>query len=224
MATGQEVFDAARLLNRKTQEDALVSSVGTEVVNAINRSLRGIYQVAARVNPSYYGKTSSASESSGTWSKPSDLELLYLVRDASGNEVFVTDPRDPLPDPEVPCVQKWGASFTRPAGASIPTGSLTLYYSRRPSELSALAGTVDLEDQFVSLLVYDIGAWIAHKDERFDELPVLQGDLEKYLRLFVSSLEHEIADLTRNVGQTARFDSPSLVDLKTFLLGFQPTG
>lgn len=217
--TGNQVLSQALVLNQKTQSDALVSAGGTEIVDAINRSLRGIYQIGARVNPSYHGAMNPVGEASGTWPRPSDVELLYRIEDSTGAKVFVSDPEEPVPDPEKLWVVKWGRTYRQAPGLSTPAGELTFYYSRRPTALAALTGTVDLEDFFISLIVYDLGIWLAEHDERNDEVDAaLRPHLEHYLRLYIASLEHEAANVVRNVGQTGTFDTPSLVDLKGLLL------
>lgn len=220
MATGNQVLSQALVLNQKTQSDALVSAGGTEIVDAINRSLRGIYQIGARVNPSYHGAIEAVTEAGGAWLRPSNVELLYRIeQESDAAKVYVSDPEEPVPDPEKLWVVKWGRTYRQPPGLATPSGNLTFFHSKRPTALAALTGTVDLEDFFVSLLVYDLGIWLAEHDERNDEVgAALRPHLEHYLRLYIASLEHEAANVVRNVGQTGTFDSPSLVDLKSLLL------
>lgn len=218
MATVQQVLNAALVLNRKTQEHAQVSAGGMEAVAAVNRSLSGIYQVGARVNPGYHGATATVGEAAGTWARPANAELVTLIQTSTGTRVRTTTPEEPVPEPGQPCIVLWGRSYRRPAGVAIPTGTLTFWFSRRPELAIGLESVVDLEDAFVSLLVHDLGAWLAHRDERWDELGVIAGDLQKYLTLYVASLEHENVGIVRNVGQAGLFDSPSLVDLKSLLL------
>jgi hypothetical protein len=218
MVTYQEILNEALTLNRTTQENAQVSSGGYEITRAINRSLRGIYLIGARVNPLYHAKVDTAAESGGEWTIPADAELVFLVQDSEGETVFPTHPEEPIPDPGHPCVIRLGKTYRRPPGAAIPTGDLTLWYSRRAEVATTLGAEVDLEDDFAPLLTYDLGAWFAGRDENMGEFDRLIGMRDTYLALYVASLEHAETGLVRNVGHTSTFDTPSLVDLKELLL------
>lgn len=216
--TVEDVLTGALVLNRKTQEDAKVSGGGLEIVRAVNRSLGGIFRIGARVNPGYHGATDAVAPTGDAWTRPADAELVTLIRNAAGDRVFVSHPEDPVPDPEELFLIRWGRVYRRPAGLVEPTGELTFYYSRRPAAAAALADEVDLEDAFRALLEFDLGAWFAHRDERWDELGVLWQERDRELGLYLASLEHESVGDVRNVGQTGTFDSPSLIDLKHLLL------
>lgn len=220
--TVNDVLAAAMVLLRRFQEDALISGAGLEVVEAVRRTLNGIYQIGARVNPGYHGKVLAVAESAGTWTRPADAELVTLLQDSTGVEVFPSTPEEPIPDPARSFVVRWGQVYRRPTGVVVPAGALTFWYSRRPAAPTTLASEVDLEDTFASLLIYDVGAWLAHRDENWEGLAAIISDRDRYLSLYVASLEHESVGTVRNVGQTGTYDSPSLVDLKSLL--FSPAG
>jgi hypothetical protein len=226
--TVQQVLNDARVLHRKTQEEAMISTGGFEVVNLVNRSLQGIYAIGARVNPGYHGKRATLEDGGDpgeTWVRPLDAELIFLVhdeRELPDGKVLLTSPEEPVPDPERPCLVAWGGEFHHAPGSETPDGTLTAWYSRRPTLAESLEGVVDLEDAFRALLVTDLGSWFAHRDSRWDELGILAADRDHTLQLYVASLEHELVGRVRNVGQSGAFDTPSLVDLKQFLLSAQP--
>lgn len=223
--TVRDIINDAKVLNRKTQERAMISEASPEIVAAVNRSLYGIYSVGARVNPGYHGETANVTDAGGgVWVRPADAELIYLILDSDGEEVLVADPREPSPDPGFPSVVRWGGTYRRPSEVPEPEGVLQFWYSRRPQEAANAESTVDLEDAFRSLMVYDIGAWLARRDERYDELQALSAMLDGALQLYLMSLVHENVSTVRTVGQLGTFDSSSLVELKQLLLsGAHPT-
>ena len=217
--TAAQVINDALVLNRKTQERAMITTESQEVLAALNRSLAGIYQAGARINPAYHGAITTVSETpAGQWVRPGNAELVVLIQTAAGVTVYPSTPEEPIPDPDTPSVVRWGRIYRRPTGAAVPTGALTFWFSRRPEILILRTETVDLEDAFRALLVYDLGIWLAHRDQRWDEVGLLTSSLERYLQLYVTSLEHENIGDVRNVGQLGTFDSPSLTDLKALLL------
>jgi hypothetical protein len=217
--TAAQVINDALVLNRKTQERAMITTDSAEVIEALNRSLQGIYQAGARINPAYYGTVATVAESPlGQWARPSNAELVVLIRNEAGDTIYPSTPEEPIPDPDTPSVVRWGRVYRRPAGAALPSGPLIFWYSRRPTPIAFRTDTVDLEDTFRALLVYDLGMWLAHRDQRWDEVGLLTASLERYLQLYVTSLEHESVGDVRNVGQLGTFDSPSLTDLKALLL------
>lgn len=216
--TVRDVINDAKVLNRRTQENAMISTDAVEIVAAVNRSLYGIYAVGARVNPGYHGDVVTVAEAAGTWTRPANAELVYLILDGDGGEVLVADPREPVPDTGYPSLVRWGQAYRRPALEIDPSGDLEFWISRRPMEAASAAATVDLEDSFRSLLVYDVGAWLARRDERWEELQALSAMLDGALQVYLMSLVHETAGTVRTVGHQGTFDSSSLVDLKTLLL------
>jgi hypothetical protein len=218
----QDVLNDALVLNRTTQEPAMVSEGAVDIIAAINRSLSGIYAVGARVNPAYHGKVLGVAEDTGVWARPEDAELVSLILDSAGVRVLPSTPQEPRPDPDKPCVVRWGRVYRRPSGAAAPTGSLTFWYSRRPEFAADREDEVDLEDAFRSLLVYDLGTWFARRDERWDEAAGLIQERDRHFQMYLASLEHESVGDVRNVGQTGFFDSPSVVDLKALLLSLPP--
>jgi hypothetical protein len=100
----------------------------------------------------------------------------------------------------------------------VPAGNLTFWYSRRPEQAVDADSVVDLEDAFRSLMVYDIGSWLARRDERYTELEALAGLLDGALQVYLMSLMHEAVGIVRTTGQQGTFDTSSLVDLKSLLL------
>lgn len=222
--TVQEILVAALVRNRKSNEDALVTSEGGEAVDAVNRAVAGYFIIAARANPAFFGATGEESPSSGAWARPSDAELVYHIETAGGSEVIVVDPREPRADPFRPSVVGWGEEYrvVENTGRESDDGweeqPLTFWYSRRPTQASSLSSSVDLDDRFRGLLVSDLAGWIAHRDSRWDELQVLVQERDQWVERFLHSVQHETPFVVRHTGHHGTFAGPRLEDVRPLLL------
>lgn len=215
--TVAQYLAAALVRNKKTQEAAEISETGAEVVSAFNRALAGYFTIAARVNPSYFGSTADVTPNAGFYARPADAELVYLIRDSEGAKVH----RVPVEEPDAelgPRVMRWGRGYT--AVAASVAGDLTMWYSRRPTPASALASNVDpvWDEHFADLGVVELAAWLAHRDERYDEKAALLAERDHWLRIFLASLGHESVGETRETGHAGLFVAPNLQELQGLLL------
>jgi hypothetical protein len=219
MVTVADYLAAALVRNRKTQEKAMISEDAPEAVAAFNRALRAFFIVGARVNPAYFGKVEEVSPASGHYPRPADAELVYRMELTGGSDgelvhrVHVSDQ-----DAEVgPRVYRWGRVYVPVEGVA---GDLRIFYSARPAAATTLASEVDplWEDHHAELLVLELAAWLAHRDERWDELGALLEERNRWLQLFVSSLVHESVGETVETGHEGLFATPTVAELQELLL------
>lgn len=221
MATAfQDWIDAAygKSLKNRPQE---IATNATELYNVASRILYSLYSIASRVNPTFFAGTAAVAYASG-WARPSAAESVFLIRDANGNEVGVVDILQPNAEPGKPCVYELDQVYY-PATAASPnpqSGTLTFTFARRATIPPDLTTAIEAKwpEQFNNLPIVTIARYLADKDGRADELTGLNTDLEAWLKLYVAFLEHETANVVRRYA-TRRFTAPSLVSLKSLLVG-----
>jgi hypothetical protein len=226
--TPNQIFTAALAKNRKNQPGIIATAA--ELLSQFNRYYPVFWTIAARVNPSFFGKVVDIPFSAALegWPRPDDAESIFRIEDDGEKvEIVPLDERDA--DPFSPAVYEWGQVFFSagndldPLGESaesIETG-LTFWYSKQP-EVPATADT-ELEAlwprTFDELLVLEHAIILALKDERMDEVAVLRPERDAWLRRFIAHLEHATLGLTRSTGTSQRYTGPTHVPLNALLAG-----
>jgi len=209
---------------RSVANDADKLGSDPELVGVIWRRLYQIYSIAARVNPAYFGKISSAAlPSSNVWARPSDAELVFKVLAGtagstgvltSGTEVNIVPVDDTLCE-MAPRIYEMGRSYYSVDATGDPdnvdtTGDkLSFYYSKRHPALDTTLATdhatntleSDWPEQFNDLLVLHLSKYLSVKDGMRDsaEWQALNAEEEALMVLFHSHLQHE------NYGMRARY-------------------
>jgi uridine phosphorylase len=74
-------------------------------------------------------------------------------------------------------------------------------------------------DAYHALLDVETAIHLAIKDKRLDEVPVLAGQRDILLRMFVAFLEHSTVGELREYGQIESFSTGTLVPLASLLAG-----
>jgi hypothetical protein len=142
----------------------------------------------------------------------------------SGKNVVVVPFDDLTCESGLPALYRMGKTFYTAGNTLDPdpaTDALTFWFSRRPDDPSSYTATIDdqWEEAYNELIVLEIAAYLAHKDDRQGELQLLVKDRDEWLRLFIMFLEHETSNERRRYGHLRRFNTQSLVPISDLLVG-----
>lgn len=201
------ILEAAYSRSRKNIPKT-VGTEETELLYVVIRAMRGLYSLAARINPVIFGDQRLVSMSNGGWPRPEDAESVYRIETTDGTEIGIVpfDDRTLLAGMQ-PAVYQMGPNYFPAGNAGDPiSGSLRFFFSKRP----AVPGTVNdaLDSSWIEaynqLLANEVAVYLAIKDNRWDEVEALKVERDQWLRLFVSFLQ------TETVGETRRFNAPWL--------------
>lgn len=222
--TVQDVVDGA-IPRSKKNVSGIISDAPTELVNLVTRAHRGLYSVAARVNPTYFAMTADQAFSTDHWPYPDDAECLFRLEQPDGTEVIVVPVADRAADAARPAVYFLGKKFYSAGNANDPTsGNLTMYYAYAPAAYAALADTLDglWDEAYNELLELEVAIYLAIKDvssNRVAELGALKEERDDWARRFIMHLEHAVTPEVRRFANLQVFNSPSLVPLGQLFAG-----
>lgn len=196
--TPEDVITAARLRSIKytTATDA------TELFDVVNLAFGGIYSVAAKVNPYFFGDTLVVAKTGGYWERPpraASIIRLELTA-VGGTEVAVVDLGDKQAEQGMPAVYRFGQRYFSAGNANDPVAQdLVFWYARLPTVPVAVDDPLDpawVED-FNPLLIEEVAIYLSLKDRRLDELGDLKAQRDAWLRRFVDFLYYETANVTK---------------------------
>lgn len=210
------IIDAARA--RSNFNDAEVGTV-FELTAVIDRFMKRLFSMGARVNRYYFSQQSTVAASSGTWARPATAEMVWRVEKADSTKVNVVpfeDKKAELP----PRIYELGQVYHPTSGEAADlagTETLTFFFSKRHTDLSttglssedAKALTLDAlwPEQFNDLPVLKVSQYLAVKDSRGEEAKLLEDEMVTALEDFIRHLEHE------NAGMVARWSHKNLIGL-----------
>ncbi len=219
--TIQTWLDAAYGKSLKNRPGEIATNA-TELYNVGVRILRGLFAIGARINPGFYGGSSTVGFASPGWARPTGAESIDYIESAPGVEVVVVDSLQRDAEPGTPAVYAWGQVY-RPASAAAinpQAGNLTFFYSRVAPAPATITDVIDSQwpEQFNELPQLEIALYLANKDGRADEVPGYTADRDRWLTLYVAFLEHETGNVRRRYA-TRRFSAPSMVAIKALLAG-----
>ena len=142
----------------------------------------------------------------------------------TGRNVVVVPFDDLACEAGLPALYRMGKTFYSAKNSKDPdpaTDILTFWFSRRPTDPTDYVDTIDSqwEEAYNELVVLEIAAYLAHKDDRAGELQMLVKDRDEWLRLFIMFLEHETSNERRRYGHLRRFNTQSLVPISDLLVG-----
>lgn len=213
-----------------------IATESDELRNLVGRALRGLYALAARVNPTFFATTSTVAIASSAWARPEDAESVFRIEAAaaspptsitSGTEIVVVPFDQRTVEPGKPAVYRYGQAY-RPVSASATVepispqnGSLTFFYSKRPAIPATLSTVLDSQwvEAYNELLALETAIYLAIKDKRGDELPELKAQRDAWVKLYIAFLEHEHVGERRAYGHIARFNTHTRVPLVSLLAG-----
>lgn len=218
MSTGTDIIVAALARSAKNQSDDLATR-GTELLALLNRSLRGCYSVAARVNPEYIGAIVPVTGVAGVYARPPRCEMVWWIETAARVAVNVVPPAERDAGAGRPSVYRIGQSYISVGGTGDPgpTDTLSFYIAQRPLPLAALSDPLPTswDTSYDDLLICDLALYLAVKDSRMDEMAPLRAERTSWLQLFVNFLVHETSNVTRRFLLPA---APTINELNDLLL------
>src|SRR5690554_3201370 len=151
--TPRDIIHAAYA--RSTQNmPGTIASESTELREVVIRAMRGIYAVAARVNPYFFADVEGGVQHNGTgWPRPFGAESVFRIEGEgtsggnveAGEEVVVVSLEDRAAETGMPAVYRLGQTY-RPAGnPKDPTSQdrLTFFYAKRPDDPADLDSSLD---------------------------------------------------------------------------------
>lgn len=200
------------------------TATAAELVPAVQDSLHALFQIAARVNPAFYGASVAVVWASG-WPRPTDAEAIERIERADGENVVVVPSDQRQAEPGFPCVYRWGQTYF-PAGVTPGPEegeTLTFFYSRQPAALSAPTDSIDsaYPTSHRTLLELDTAIRLAIKDggATTEILEALGGERHDALSRYVAHLEHETIGERRTHGHIRKFNTATLVPVHSMLAG-----
>ena len=223
MATVQEYIGRAIAKSLRTLGQQIAGE--SELLSYFNLTLQGLYAAAARVNPSYFGTIADVAIETDPvdhWPWPADSNLIYYLQDITVEptaEVAVVPYDDRQAEPQFPCVYMRGKAYY-PAGLDTdPISDLRFWYSRYPVTAIALDEEIDeaWPPAMDDLIHYDIAMRLANKDGHAGDIANLGVERDRWLGLWVASLEHSNSIERRRRPSRRTFMSPSLDSLTGLL-------
>ena len=182
---------AAGIGTSARNRSGILADSQSELLAVLNRLVMDLFFDASVINPFFIGsvETVAYDATAGGWPRPARaLSVVRLEATATtqpglgdGVEVIVIQPDNRDAGQYEPHVLELGGVFLASGVASSPTGGpLRFYFARRPVPLTlngGLSQTIDplVPDDLEAYFVNGVGAYLALKDQRADEVPVLQG-------------------------------------------------
>lgn len=227
--TVQDVLDRAFARSRRfVPEGVGMTASPAELVPAVQDSLYALFQIAARVNPAFYGasRTVAYDAVAGGWPRPGDAEAIERIERADGEEVVVVPMDQQAAEEGFPSVYRWGRIYKPAAVTTGPNAgeALTFYFSRVPNALVDENSVIDsaFPESHRTLLELDVAIRLALKDGGLTAgetlAPLVEERREALLR-YVAFLEHETIEERRDYGLVRKFSTNTLVPLHTMLAG-----
>lgn len=212
----QDILTSAYGYSAKTQPGRSINEA-QEGRRIVQRSLQGLFAVAARVNPEYYGVDVDVDFdiAANGWLRPAVAEAVYRIeRTDFGDEVIVVPRFDRQADVARPALYRRGKVYLS-AGNPLDPVNETLRFccSKVPDALAAIADPVDAlyPDHFAALLELEVAMYIALKDGRMDEVAALRPQRDEWAALYIAHLEHETSNEVRRTGTLRTFQTPQLL-------------
>lgn len=217
MTTYEEIITAAHGYSSKSRPNEIASRE-TELLSLIYRAVRGIYAVASRVNPEYWGTSETVGNISGRWARPvGSLSVFLIERTSDQVEVAVVPLEDREAEKSKPSVYLLGRGYHVARSPLGPTAAdnLDFYFSRVPVQPNALTDVIDddWENVFDNFLAIECAMYLALKDGRMDEFSALQPERQKEAELFVEFMSNATPILSTRYGQPRRVTVPSILPL-----------
>jgi hypothetical protein len=218
--TPQEVLNAAYAKSEKNQPGRIAEEA-TELLGVVNRAVRSLFMMAARLNPFFYMVSANVVYSGG-WARPTAADLIYRIEFTSGGAVVVTVPLDDkVAALANPAVYRLGQVYEGAGNSGDPTNEdLTFYYTKVPTDAANLSpATIDTmyPDAYKELPVLVVAIYLALKDGRVNEIPALRSELDTWVALYSAFLEHETTDVRNRWGPPRTFNVPSITSIGSLI-------
>lgn len=218
--TPEDILNDAYPKSKKFQPGKIVAE-STEGLGLVNRVIRTMFQIGTRVNPTFFGATSTVAFASPGWARPAAAEAIYRL-EVSGAEVVVVPFGQRTIESGKPAVYRLGQIFRSAGNAGDPaSGNIDFFYSKRPTDAATLATAIDSlwPEAYSELATLEVAAYMAAKDKLGDELAYFTSERDRWLRMFIMFLEHETMNERRSYGHVQMFNTGSLVPIASLLAG-----
>lgn len=220
--TVRQILDAAYAKSQKNRPGTIASE-STELLQVVQRSLRGLFADAVNFNRKVYASRVQVvfDAALGGWRRPSNAEAVVRIETPAGAWVREVPFDDKGAEALLPSVYSMGQVFYPAGNPNDPVaGNLVFFCSMRPRDLAGLegdpAGTLDplWPEQFNEILILDVAIYLAVKDSnsgREGEIAALRGEREKWQARYEDFLAHETTTLTMRYGHDGRTNTSRVV-------------
>lgn len=200
------LIEAAYARSTWNDVDALASD--PELIGVLNRLVKGVYDLAAELNPGYFADSSTVAPAANKWAVPVNARSVVKVETVAGARVWMMDFTDRLSQ-NAPRVYRFGRYFFTVGLTGDPSDasdSLVFYFSIRHPNLDVTAAASDaantLDASWVAdyddLLVIPLARYLAVKDNRSPaEIQALDAELGAWDARFRAELQGFDVGMTR---------------------------
>lgn len=213
MALVSEVLVAAYARSAKFRNQQLATE-STELLAVVKRTMRGIFALTARINPTYYGASASVTIDAGRWPWPAGAELMFWI-EHSGDEVVVVPWDQRNAEPTKKAVYAMGKAFYSAGNPGDPSsGDLIIWHSRSPVDPAALSDPIDPDfpESHLDLVISEVAYYLAIKSDLAADKEAMRSERDKALTLYAAHIEHVFGALERKkYGHVRRFNTETLV-------------
>ena len=228
--TPRDVILAAYAKSTKNKPGTIATEA-TELLQVFIRSMRGLYSVAARVNPTFFAEDVDVTLAASAWARPETAESIYRIErvagttggtGSAGDEVAVVPLDDKTAEKGMNAVYEFGQKFKTAGNSLDPTGGdLKFYYAKRPTDPADLDTAIDAlwQESYDELLILETAIYLAMKDGRNAELENLKGARDTWAGLFIAFLEHSTANERHRIGHLHTIVTKRLIPLNALFAG-----
>jgi hypothetical protein len=213
MTTPRDILVGAFGFSSKNKPEQ-IESRKEELFEVVMRAMRGLYTLAAEINPEFFGKQAAVGFAAGGWTQPADAESVYYIENPAGKEVVVVPRSDLKADLARPAVWKLANMYFGAGNALDPTaGNLQFFYSRRATKPASVdtAFTAEWPTDHDGLLITETAMHLALNDGRKDEAAIIQPDRDRAAYRFVARLEHDNVNTVYSYGASRNYNVPNLI-------------
>lgn len=215
--TYQEIITNAHGYSSKNRPDQIATQA-TELLALASRAVRGLFAVAARAHPEYWGQTANTAHDGVGWPRPANAQtVIAIVRTNDGAPVKIVPFDDKLAELSHPSVYFYGRKYRITGSVLGPFNGdlLTIAYSRMPNKPVLLTDIIDAdwEESFDPFLTLEVAIYLALKDGRLDEVEMLKPAQQKEAQLFLDFMANANVGMTFRFGQPRRVSVPSIMPL-----------
>lgn len=200
MATPRDYLEAAYAKSTKNTPGAIATEA-TELLNQVNRYIRGLFAAGTRMNLTYFGETSTVEKDAVGWARPDTAESVWLVTKTDATKVSIVPVDDQAVMGSRPALYRFGGIYREANGSLTDVTDLEFFFASRPADPADLDSDIDSRwpNQFDELPITMLAHYLALKDGRDEELAGLIAQIEHWYALYLAFLEHE------TVGEIRRF-------------------
>ena len=223
MSTPNDILRGAYGRSTKNQPGQIANE-DTELLDIIGQALRGLFMFATRLNPPFFGTSTTVNFDGDKWPVPSDVEHLFRLEDPDqSNQVVEVVPFDDraIAAP-APAVYHLGGAFYSAGNPNDPTsGNLVAFYAKQATLPSALTEELDSfwPSSYDELLELEVAIYLAMKDDRMSEVQALQADRDRWAVRFAAHVEHFAPTTTDRFVGGSTLQAETVVPLGDLLAG-----